>query len=185
MPRPDYLILGRIAKIHGVRGEVKVALYADRWAPFRGMGRCWVGPPGGPYRPVDIQAETERGRSLALKLAGIDSPEAATQLVGHEVAIPRGDAPPPPDGAFYHYDIIGLDVVAGGRRLGVVREILETPAHDVYVIDGAAGEWLLPATRAHIRRIDLEAGRIELDPAADLAGLAAGEAEGETGTESL
>jgi 16S rRNA processing protein RimM len=144
-----------------------------------------VGPPGGPYRPVEIQAGTERGRSLALKLAGIDSPDNAAALVGHEVAIPRADAPPPPEGAFYHYDIIGLHVVSGEHRLGVVREILETPAHDVYVIDGAAGDWMLPATRVHIRRIDLDAGCIELGPAADLAGLTAGEPEGEGGSESV
>ena len=185
MARPDYLILGRITKVHGLRGEVKVALYADEWAPFRGLERYWVGPSGGPYHPVAIQAEAEHGRSLALKLAGVDSPEVAAAMVGHEIAIPRADAPPPPDGTFYHYDILGLDVVAGERKLGVVREILETPAHDVYVIDGSTGEWLLPATRVHIRRIDLATGRIEVDPAADLAALAAGEAAGETGSESV
>jgi 16S rRNA processing protein RimM len=185
MARPDYLILGRITKVLGVRGGVKVVLYADDWAPFRGLGRYWVGPPGGPYGPVRIQVEAEHGRSLALKLAGVDSPEAAAEFVGHEIAIPRADAPPPPGGAFYHYDILGLDVVSGDRKLGVVREILETRAHDVYVIGGSAKEWLLPATRVHIRRIDLATGRIELDPAADLAGLAAAEPEGETGSESV
>ncbi|RPI05726.1 MAG: 16S rRNA processing protein RimM [Zetaproteobacteria bacterium] len=180
MARPDYLVLGRIAKVHGVRGEVTVALYADGWTPFGGLTQCWIGPPGGPLRPMEIQAGAESGRRVAIKLAGIDSPEAAARLVGHEIAIPRTDAPPPPDGAFYHYDILGLAVVAGGRALGVVREILETPAHDVYVIDGPAGEWLLPATREHIRHVDVGGGRIELDPAADLEGLAAIEA-GEAG----
>lgn len=184
MARPDYLILGRITKVHGVRGGVKVVLYADAWTPYRGLERYWVGPPGGPFRPMDLHVEAERGGSLALKLSGVDTPEAAAALVGHEIAIPRAEAPPPPDGAFYHYDILGMDVVAGQRKLGVVREILETPAHDVYVIAGAAGEWLLPATRAHIRRIDLATGRIELDPAADLSGLAA-DAAGETGSDPV
>lgn len=185
MARPDYLVLGRITKVHGIRGGVKVVLYAESWAPFRGLDRYWVGPPGGPYRAAGVQVEAERGRSLALKLTGVDSPEAAAALVGHEIVIPRADAPPPPDGAFYHYDILGLDVVAGARKLGAVCEILETPAHDVYVIDGPGGEWLLPATRAHIRRVDLGAGRIEVDPGADLAGLAAVEVEGEAGSESV
>jgi 16S rRNA processing protein RimM len=185
MARPDYLILGRITKVHGVRGGVKVVLYAEEWTPFRDLDRYWVGPPGGPYRPAGFHVEAEHGRSLALKLTGVDSPEAAAALVGHEIAIPRAAAPPPPDGAFYHYDILGLDVVAGARTLGVVREILETPGHDVYVIGGSAGEWLLPATRAYIRRIDLAAGRIEVDPGADLVGLAAAEPEGEAGSESV
>lgn len=185
MARPDYLILGRITKVHGVRGGVKVVLYADAWTPFRGRSRYWAGPPGGPYRQVELHVEAEHGRSLALKLSGVDTPEVAGTLVGHEIAIPRAEAPPPPEGTFYHYDILGLEVVAGERTLGVVREILETPAHDVYVIGGAAGEWLLPATRVHIRRIDLATGRIELDPGADLSGFAVAEAKGETGPESV
>jgi len=172
--RPDYLILGRVAKAHGVRGEVKVVLYADHWGPFSGLDRCFVGPPGGPFRPARIQAAHERGQTLTLKLAGIETPEAAVTLVGHEVGVPRAEAPAPPEGTFYHYDILGLDVAAGGKTLGTVREILETPAHDLYVVDGPAGEWLLPATRVHIRRIDLAAGQIELDPAADVDGLRLG-----------
>ena len=174
MARPEYLILGRVAKVHGVRGDLKVVLYADDWGPFRGLDRCYLGPPGGPFQPMQIQRAQERGRTLTLKLAGIETPEAGASLAGHEVGIPRREAPAPPEGAFYHYDILGLDVAAGGKTLGTVREILETPAHDLYVVDGPAGEWLLPATRVHIRRIDLAAGQIELDPAADVDGLRLG-----------
>lgn len=185
MGRPDFLILGRITKAHGIRGEAKVVLYADDWAPFRGFSCCWVGPKGGPFQPFEIEGESDHGRTVTLKLVGVDTPEAVTRLLGHEVAIPRADAPPPPDGAFYHYDILGLEVVSGDRSLGSVREIVETPAHDVYVIQRGSGEWLLPATRVCIRRIDLAAGRIELQAAADVAGLGVGDQEGEKGSEPV
>jgi 16S rRNA processing protein RimM len=185
MRRPDYLILGRITKAHGIRGEAKVVLYADDWAPFRGFSRCWVGPKGGPYLPFEIEGESEHGRTVALKLVGVDTPEAVAPLLGHEVAIPRADAPPPPGGTFYHYDILGLEVVAGDRVLGSVREIVETPAHDVYVIQRGSREWLLPATRVCIGRIDLAAGRIELQPSADVAGLGGDGQEEEKGSESV
>jgi 16S rRNA processing protein RimM len=121
---------------------------------------------------------------VTLKLVGVDAPEAVAPLLGHEVAIPRAGAPPPPDGTFYHYDILGLEVVSGDRALGSVGEIVETPAHDVYVIQRGSGEWLLPATRVYIRRIDLAAGRIELQPSADVAGLGADQEE-ERGSESV
>jgi ribosomal 30S subunit maturation factor RimM len=65
-------------------------------------------------------------------------------------------------------------VLEGDRSLGTVCEVLETPAHDVYVIRGPVGEWLLPATRAHIRRIDLRAGRIEIEPGTELATATSG-----------
>jgi 16S rRNA processing protein RimM len=171
MAPPDTLILGRIAKVHGIRGEVKAILYADGWAPFRGLERCLIGPPGGPFHVVRIVAVVEHGRTVVLTLAGVETPEAAAALVGREVGMLRAEAPPPPEGAFYHYDIVGLEVVAGERTLGTVREILETAAHDVYVVNGPAGEWLVPATRAHIRRIDPAAGRMEVDPSADIDGL--------------
>lgn len=185
MARPDYLVLGRITKVHGVRGEVKAVLYADDWRPFRGLGGYWMGPARGTPRPVEIQTERVEGRSVVLKLAGVDTREAAAGLVGQEIAVRRADAPPPPEGAFYHYDILWMEVVRGARTLGVVREILETSAHDVYVVRGSAGEWLLPATRVHIRRIDVATGTIEMDPAVDLVGLAVGPAEGERGSESV
>ena len=98
------------------------------------------------------------------------------------MAIPRAEAPDPPEGAFYHYDILGLKVVHGDQSLGTVREILETPAHDVYVVRGPAGEWMLPATRVHVRRIDPAAGRIEIEPGVDVAALLSG---GEESAEAI
>jgi 16S rRNA processing protein RimM len=185
MPRPDTLTLGRVTKAHGIRGEVRVVLYADDWTPFRGLTRCLVGRKGGPFQPYAIETERDHGRAIVLKLAGIDTPAAAAALIGSEIAIPRAEAPPPPEDTFYHYDILGLEVAAGGRVLGEVQEILETAGHDVYVVQGASGEWLLPATRVLIRRIDLAAGRIELDPTVDLSGLLAGGQPGETDAESV
>jgi 16S rRNA processing protein RimM len=178
MAQPGYMILGRVVKAHGLRGEVKVALVAESWEPFRSVGRCWLGPPAGPLQPFRLERERGRGRAVVLKLGGVDTPEAAAGLVGHEVAIPRAKAPPLPEGMYYHSDILGLQVWEGDRSLGSVREILETPAHDVYVIQGPTGEWMLPATRAHVRRIDLAAGRIELEPWVDLVTQTSGGDEG-------
>jgi 16S rRNA processing protein RimM len=168
MAQPGYMILGRVVKAHGLRGEVKVALDAESWEPFRSIDRCWIGPPAGPLQPFRLERGRGRGHTVVLKLEGVDTPEAAAGLRDHEVAIPRTEAPALPEGIYYHADILGLQVWEGDRHLGSVREILETPAHDVYVIQGPTAEWMLPATRAHIRRIDLAAGRIELEHWVDL-----------------
>jgi len=174
MGQPGFLILGRVVKPYGVRGEVKMACFADSWDPFRALNRVWVGPPEGPFQPVRLERAREQDRAVVLKLAGVETPDAAAGLVGHEVTVPRADAPSLPEGVFYHYDILGLEVLEGDRSLGTICEILETPAHDVYVIRGLVGEWMLPATRAHIRRIDLAAGRIEIEPGMDLASATSG-----------
>ena len=174
MAQPGFLILGRVVKIYGVRGEVKVACFADAWKPFRGLGRLWLGRPEGPFQALAVERARERGRVVILKLTGVDTPEAAAGLVGHEVAVPREEAPSPPEGVFYHYDILGLRVMEGDQFLGTVQEVMETSAHDVYVIQRPAGEWMLPATRAHIRRIDLVGKRIEIEPGTDLVNATSG-----------
>ena len=165
---PGHLALGHVVRSQGLHGEVKVAWYPDRWEPFRTVATLWLGTPGGPRQPFQVERAWSQGRAVVFKLAGIETPEVAASLIGHEVTIPREAAPEPPPGTFYHYDILGLTVLEGGRSLGIVREILETPAHDVYVVDGAHGEWLLPATHAHIRRLDPAAGVIEIEPWGDL-----------------
>lgn len=182
MAQPGFLVLGRVVKVHGVRGEVKMACLADAWEPFRTLSRVWMGPPDGPFQLFRLERAQGRGRAVVLKLAGVETPEAAAGLVGHEVAVPRAEAPSPPDGVYYHYDILGLEVLEEGRPLGTVREILETPAHDVYVVRGPLGEWMLPATRAHIRRIDVAAGCIEIEPGMNLA---AATSEGEESAEAV
>jgi 16S rRNA processing protein RimM len=182
MAPPGFLILGRVLKVTGVRGEVKVACFADSWEPFRNLDRLWLSRPDGSSVPLPLEWSREHGRSVTLKLTGVDSPEAATGLIGCEVAIPREMAPPPPEGVFYHYDILGLRVMEEERLLGTVREIVETPAHDVYVVQGPAGEWMLPATRTHIRRIDLPGKRIEIEAGMDLVNVTSG---GEEGAEAV
>jgi 16S rRNA processing protein RimM len=181
MAQQGLLILGRVVRPYGVRGEVEVSCFADSWAPFRDMGRVWVGPPEGPFQPVKLEHAQERNRAVVMKLAGVETHEAAAGLIGYEVTVLRVEAPSLPNGVFYHYDILGLEVHGGDQSLGIVRGILETPAHDVYVIRGPAGEWMLPATRAHIRRIDLAAGRIEIEPGMDLVAVTSeGEGSAET-----
>jgi len=181
MAQRGFLILGRVVGPHGVQGEVRMASFADSWEPFRGFRRVWVGPPEGPFQPVEVERAREKNRTVVIKLAGVETSEAAARLAGYEVSVPRAEAPWLPEGVFYHYDILGLEVQEGDRSLGIVCEILETPAHDVYVIRGPLGEWMLPATRVHIRRIDLTAGRIEIEPGMGLvAATSGGEESAET-----
>jgi len=182
MSRPGFLILGRVTNASGIRGELAVAWLADSWEPFGSVHRLWLGRPGGVAEPFEVEQGKLRGRAVLLKLAGVESPEAARRLIGCEVSLPRSEAPSPPDGVFYQYDILGLEVFEGGESLGVVHEILETPAHDVYIVRSPGREWMLPATRTHVRRIDLGSGRIEIEPGSDLATVTA---EGEDGSDSL
>ncbi|MCZ7627436.1 MAG: ribosome maturation factor RimM [Candidatus Methylomirabilis sp.] len=99
------------------------------------------------------------GPAWIVQLRGVQTVEHAEQLVGRELLIPRSAAPTLPEGSYYHADLIDLRVVTEeGRELGQIAEILETGANDVYVVRGEGSEWLLPATREVVRRVDLAQG---------------------------
>ena len=79
--------------------------------------------------------------------------------------VAREELPPPPDGAFYEFQIVGLRVVtAAGADLGRVQHILRTGANDVYETERA----LIPAIASVVRAIDLERGEMVVE---DLDGL--------------
>lgn len=161
MPRSRHLVLGRIVKVLGLRGEVKVLAAVSEEALFRGLKGVYVG--SGEEKPRYMELERLRLRPpfLLLKFKEVSSAEEAEQLVGKEVSIPPEEAPALPEGSYYYADILGLKVVSEeGEELGEVVEIWPTPANDVYVVRGRRGEWLLPAVRQVIAEVNLEGGRI-------------------------
>jgi len=76
--------------------------------------------------------------------------------------VPAAAAKPLAEGAFYHHQLVGLEVLtASGRRVGTLTNVLERPANDVWVVSAEDGaEHLLPATRDAVVKVDLEAARV-------------------------
>ncbi len=165
--RPSHILVAEVLRPHGVRGEVQVRLLADSWAAIGRPATLYLdaGQARTDAAPRAFAVEWVRGSEarLILKLAGVDTREAAAALAGRRLGIPRAAAPPLPEGRYYHYDILGLTVVdPAGRDLGRVTEIVSTPGNDVYMVRGPRGEWMLPAARAVIAAVDLEAGLLRV-----------------------
>jgi 16S rRNA processing protein RimM len=89
------------------------------------------------------------------------------------VGIPRETAPSLPPHTYYHYDIIGLKVISDGQFMGRIKEILSTGANDVYVVEREGQEWLLPAVKEVIERVDLEREVLYITPIEGLIDLEA------------
>lgn len=159
-PPPDRLVVGRITGVWGVKGHVKVESLTDNPTRFRSGARLLIGP-----REYLCEEARRQGRALAVKLQGVETREDAVELRGAVLEIPTGDAPPLPEGAYYHHQVLGLEVwTSEGRLLGRVAEILETGGNDVYVVRGPEGEALIPAIADVVVSVDLQAGRITIDP---------------------
>ena len=159
MPSP-YLVLGRAVKAWGLKGEVKVQPSADSIAIVAGSATVYLRGAGGDLAEYVVERVRPVGSAWILQFQGVGTIEQAERLVDRELLIPRSAAPPLPEGTYYHADLIGLKVVTEeGRELGRIADIMETGANDVYVVHGEGSEWLLPAIREVVRRIDL-AGEI-------------------------
>ena len=159
-PPPERLIVGRILRPWGARGQVKVEPQTDLPERFRRGARFLVGD-----REYTCRAVMQSPRSLVLKLEGVDSPEAAEALRGALLEVPTTEAPALPEGTYYHYQLIGLEVrTADGQDLGRVAEVLTTGGADVYVVHGPRGEVLLPATSEVVASVDLDAGSMTVTP---------------------
>lgn len=171
MPRPEYLAIGRITAPFGIRGEVKVEIHTAWPDRFALLDQVYVGDAQAQaVYPLELEGSRRHRGQAILKFAAIGDRTAAETLRGQWLFVRAEQAMPLAEGEFYWHEIIGLEVWAGERYVGHVVEILETAggANDVYVVRGERGELLLPAIRQVIRRIDVAAGRMEVEIPAGL-----------------
>ena len=160
-----FLVIGRVTRPHGVRGEVRVAVHTDLPERFTWLEQVYVGE--NPPSPMKVENVRFNQQWVLLKLAGIDDRNAAGTLRGAWLQVPEEEGIPLEEGEVYLYQLIGLTVrERGGRELGRLEEIIETPANDVYLVRGPLGELLLPAIADVILEIDAAAGEmiVELLP---------------------
>ena len=167
MTREDRIVvLGRIGGSFGVQGWVKVSSYTEPPGNILDY-EVWQLGRGGQWQPIGLEAGRVTGKGVLAKLAGIDTPEEARLKVGAEVGVPRSALPPPAQGEYYWSDLEGLEALAkDGTVLGRVDHFRSTPAGSVVVIQGEREHWV-PFVRDRIVSVDLEAGRIVFDWAAD------------------
>lgn len=156
-----YLAVGMITGPHGIRGEVKVELHTDFPERFAPGAILYLGES---LQEVEIlQARPHKGQYLLL-LAGIHERNTADNLRGQWLFIPESQAAELDEDTYWVHDIIGLRVqTEEGRYLGVVQDVLETGANDVYVVDPPADvnqgrPLLLPAIAEVIQAVDLATG---------------------------
>jgi 16S rRNA processing protein RimM len=159
-------VLGRIAAPFGVRGWVKVQLFAPEAMRLLDQSVWLAGPPGKPgeLREVRVAEVAQHGKVLIAQLEGITDRNAAEAAVGTEIAMSRSALPARAKDEYFWSELIGLAVVNRAQEaLGKVTGLLETGVHDVLVVKDGETERLLPMVGAVVEQIDLEAGEIRVD----------------------
>jgi 16S rRNA processing protein RimM len=157
--------IGRVARAQGIRGEIRVDSWTDWPERFLAGGSIFIQPSAGEGAWHQVVRTRLQGRTVILKLAGVDDRDQADMLRGAVLKIKNSDRPPLHDGQYYIRDVIGLTVrTEDGRVIGKINDVLKMPAQDLYVVTGSGREILIPAVRQIIKKIDVEAGVMVVDP---------------------
>lgn len=161
----QYITIGEIGSPHGLRGEVRVISLTDFPERFKTTKHVFLSV-GNSLLEKAVESAVVQRNGIVLKLEGLDSPEQAKKFRGALLQVPRQELWPLPDGVYYQFEIVGLQVVTvEGSALGEVTEVLTTGGNDVYVIKGGLGqEYLVPALRSVVKKIDTGAGLMIIEP---------------------
>jgi len=157
------ILVGRIAAAHGVRGLVKLQSFTAEPAA---IGRYGPLSDASGSRRFEVAVQHVAKGAVIARIAGVEDRTAAEKLRGIELYLRREMLPPAGEGEYYHADLAGLRVeLADGRVLGRVRAVENFGAGDLLAIDRPTGGSVsLPFTDRVVPVVDLEGGRVVVDP---------------------
>lgn len=160
----ELITIGKITKHQGNKGEVKVIPLTDYPDRFELLEQAILTKDDEQKR-LNIEDMRYHKEFIILKFEGIDDIGAATEVKNFLIKIPKSEAMTLPKESYYLHDIMGLQVITNtGRELGEVTDILETGSNDVYVVESDEEEYLIPALKEVIDKVDLEAGQMIITP---------------------
>jgi 16S rRNA processing protein RimM len=161
----EMAVVGRIARTHGLRGQVIVNPETDfPDARFRPGAEVFV-QRGGTIETLRIASVRQQGGRPVIAVEGVSTIDEAEQLGGLELRVPADQLQQLPAGTFYHHDLVGCRVeTRDGTVVGVVRDVDTAWGGSRLVVDGKRGEILIPIAAEICRSIEPRAKRIVIDP---------------------
>lgn len=164
----EFVTIARVIKPQGRVGEVAAELFTDFPERFAERRHLFALAVDGSRRELELEDFWPHKRRIVLKFAGIDSIDDAVRLAGAEIQIPRAQRAKLDEGSFFVSELVGCavaEIAADGtaRELGRVDDVIfgagEAP---LLHVDNDGREFLIPFVESFLRRVDLEAKRIEL-----------------------
>ena len=147
--------LGRFGRPHGVRGAIHLRLHNDQSVLLKKGRILQVGAGPGELQALEVVEVRRDANGAVIRFAGHESREAASSLNGMKWFESREAFPPPPEGEYYHVDLIGLTArLETGEVLGQVIDVLELPASDVLLVQGDE-ELMIPFVENFLVRVEL------------------------------
>ncbi len=152
---PVYLAIGRLGKPHGLDGEIAFYILTDFPERLKIGKKVFIGDE---HIPAHIHSIKEHSKGFIFQFDEYNHIDQVEKFKSDFVFVETNELPELPEGEYYHHQLIGCSVMdLNGSKIGVLTEILETGANDVYVIIGEdRKETLYPALLNLIEKIDIE-----------------------------
>jgi 16S rRNA processing protein RimM len=163
-PDPDWLLVGEVVGVFGVHGEMKVRPATDFPERFLHTPMLYVGER---HVPTAVTGARLLPRQVLISLTGVTDATAAGKYRGALLYVPISEAVALPPNQFYLHDMIGLRAeLPDGTPLGTIADVYTGPANDIYAVreTGTGREVLVPAVADVIKRVDVAAGVVVIDP---------------------
>ena len=152
---PRFLVIGRIIKPHGIRGELKVESFTDTPERFSWLEKVYLEEENG--TPLMVEEVRFHQNWVLIKFTGIDDRTAAESLRRSWLFVPMDEAVPLAEDEYFLFQLIGLQVInQHGDQLGEIHDVIETQANNVFVVRTSRNEHLIPDIPDVIREIDFE-----------------------------
>ncbi len=164
---PETIVVGRVLRPHGLRGELVVEVLSDvvrRFAPGSSLLLVREGMAPAPVEVAVCRFQGGGRRPAAvLRFAGIEDRDRAEQLRGSWLEVERSRVPPAPAGTYYHFQLEGCRCLNRGEDLGEVVRVVEDGGGLLLVVSDGKSEVPVPFVTRFLVAVDVERGRIELD----------------------
>ena len=157
----EYLRVGLIVRPHGVHGAVKLLPLSDDPGRYASLKEAYL-ERSGCFEPVAVSDVGVREDAVYASISGVTTREDAEKLRNVYLCVDRAHAAKLPPGRYFVEDLIGCRVCGtDGAEHGVLTDVLETGANDVYVIKGTR-TLLIPALKKLLADVDVANKRIVL-----------------------
>ena len=168
---PGFLAVGHLTRAHGTQGEIHVTSLTDH--PEGSFAPGVVLHPADPsgevpdpdLPPLTVEHVRPFKGGFLVTFGGVASRTDAERLRGRYLLRPTAELEPPVEGEYWHHQLVGLEVFdAGGRRVGVVRELVAVASSELLAVEDGEREHLIPFRAGFIVQVDVEKGRLVVSP---------------------
>ena len=156
-----FVAIGKIGRAKGLKGELRLDLFNPTSDLLNSIEKVRVGFDEESAQELSLENARTEGSRTIIRFANIATRDEASALTGSLVYASRSDFPALKSGEYYCSDLIGFEVQREtGEILGTLQQIMPTVSNDIYVLNGPAGEVLIPVTNDVGIRVNIESKTI-------------------------